>query len=27
MAMECGIRGDAREAIPEVVLHLRSQMG
>jgi sugar phosphate isomerase/epimerase len=27
MAMECGIRGDAREALPEVAGHLRSQMG
>ena len=26
MAMECGIRGDAREALPEVVRHLRSMM-
>ena len=27
MAMECGIRGDPREALPEVVRHLRSWMG
>src|SRR5215203_6447165 len=27
MAMECGIRGDPRGALPEVVRHLRSQMG
>ena len=27
MAMECGIRGDPKEALPEVVRHLRSQMG
>jgi sugar phosphate isomerase/epimerase len=27
MAMECGIRGDAREILPEVVWHLRSWMG
>ena len=27
MAMECGIRGDTREALPEVVRHLRSSMG
>jgi sugar phosphate isomerase/epimerase len=27
MAMECGIRGDPREALPEVVRHLRSEMG
>jgi sugar phosphate isomerase/epimerase len=27
MAMECGIRGDAREVLPEVVQHLRSRMG
>jgi len=26
MAMECGIRGDAREVLPEVVRHLRSMM-
>jgi sugar phosphate isomerase/epimerase len=26
MAMECGIRGDAEEALPEVVRHLRSMM-
>src|SRR5215210_2002703 len=26
MAMECGIRGDPREALTEVVWHLRSQM-
>lgn len=26
MAMECGIRGDAREALPEVTRHLRSMM-
>ena len=26
MAMECGIRGDAGEALPEVVGHLRSMM-
>lgn len=26
MAMECGIRGDAREVLPEVVRHLRSLM-
>ena len=26
MAMECGIRGDAREVLPEVVRHLRSAM-
>jgi sugar phosphate isomerase/epimerase len=27
MAMECGIRGNAREVLPEVVRHLRSRMG
>jgi hypothetical protein len=27
MAMECGIRGDAREVLPEVVRDLRSWMG
>jgi sugar phosphate isomerase/epimerase len=27
MAMECGIRGDAREVLPEVVKRLRSWMG
>jgi sugar phosphate isomerase/epimerase len=27
MAMECGIRGDAKEVLPEVARHLRSQMG
>jgi len=27
MAMECGIRGDAREVLPETVRHLRSLMG
>jgi sugar phosphate isomerase/epimerase len=27
MAMECGIRGDAREVLPEVVRRLRSWMG
>lgn len=27
MAMECGIRGDAEEALPETVRHLRSLMG
>ncbi len=27
MAMECGIRGEAREALPEVVRYLRSSMG
>jgi sugar phosphate isomerase/epimerase len=27
MAMECGIRGDPKEALPEVVRHLRSLMG
>jgi sugar phosphate isomerase/epimerase len=27
MVMECGIRGDPREVLPEVVLHLRSWMG
>ena len=27
MAMECGIRGDPKDALPEVVRHLRSQMG
>jgi sugar phosphate isomerase/epimerase len=27
MAMECGIRGDAEEAIPETVRYLRSLMG
>lgn len=27
MAMECGIRGAAREILPEVVRHLRLQMG
>ncbi|CAN5218376.1 sugar phosphate isomerase/epimerase [soil metagenome] len=27
MAMECGIRGDSREVLPEVVEHLRSWMG
>ena len=27
MAMECGIRGDAEEALPESVEHLRSLMG
>jgi sugar phosphate isomerase/epimerase len=27
MAMECGIRGDAKEILPEVVWHLRSWMG
>ena len=26
MAMECGIRGDARKVLPEVVRHLRSMM-
>ena len=26
MAMECGIRGDAREVLPEVVRHLRSMV-
>ena len=26
MAMECGIRGDAREVLPEVIRHLRSMM-
>jgi sugar phosphate isomerase/epimerase len=26
MAMECGIRGDARQVLPEVVRHLRSMM-
>jgi sugar phosphate isomerase/epimerase len=26
MAMECGIRGDAREALPEVIRHLQSMM-
>jgi len=26
MAMECGIRGDVREVLPEVVRHLRSMM-
>jgi len=27
MAMECGIRGDARQILPGVVRHLRSRMG
>jgi sugar phosphate isomerase/epimerase len=27
MAMECGIRGDAEEVLPEVVTRLRSWMG
>jgi sugar phosphate isomerase/epimerase len=27
MAMECGIRGDPREVLPEIVRHLRSWMG
>ena len=27
MAMECGIRGDSRAVLPEVVKHLRSWMG
>ncbi len=27
MAMECGIRGNAREILPEVARHLRSRMG
>jgi sugar phosphate isomerase/epimerase len=27
MAMECGIRGDAREVLPEIARHLRSRMG
>jgi hypothetical protein len=27
MAMECGIRGDPREALPETVRNLRSWMG
>jgi sugar phosphate isomerase/epimerase len=27
MAMECGIRGDSREVLPEVVMRLRSWMG
>jgi hypothetical protein len=27
MAMECGIRGDAREVFPEVIRHLRSLIG
>jgi sugar phosphate isomerase/epimerase len=27
LAMECGIRGDAREVLPEVVRYLRSLMG